>query len=238
MRKGLIEGLNKLNIDYSSYQLDQIDMFYDYLVKKNEVMNLTRITDKREFYVKHVLDSLLVSSLIKLNDQLILDLGTGAGFPGIPVKIFYPNLEMVLMDSVNKKLLFINDVIEMLDIKKTCTIHGRAEELAHDPLYRERFDVVLSRAVADLTVLSELSIPFVKIDGYFVAYKSFDIQEEILKGSYAVHLTSGSKPEIHEVVIPDTDIRRNIVLIKKNKTTPKAYPRKPGIPSKKPLSTK
>lgn len=238
MRKGLIEGLNKLNIDYSSYQLDQIDMFYDYLVKKNEVMNLTRITDKREFYVKHVLDSLLVSSLIKLNDQLILDLGTGAGFPGIPVKIFYPNLEMVLMDSVNKKLLFINDVIEMLDIKKTCTIHGRAEELAHDPLYRERFDVVLSRAVADLSVLSELSIPFVKIDGYFVAYKSFDIQEEILKGSYAVHLTSGSKPEIHEVVIPDTDIRRNIVLIKKNKNTPKAYPRKPGIPSKKPLSTK
>lgn len=238
MRNILTEGLKELNIDYSSDQLDKIDIFYDYLVKKNEVMNLTRITDKKEFYVKHVLDSLLISSLTKIKNQRILDLGTGAGFPGIPVKIFYPDTELVLMDSVNKKLLFINEVIEMLNINKIDTLHGRAEELGHDTLYRESFDLVLSRAVADLSVLSELCIPFVKKEGIFFAYKSYEIGDELINGSYAVFITSGSQPETHEIMIPGTDIRRKIVLIKKKKTTPNIYPRKPGIPSKKPLLKK
>ena len=235
MREKLHRGLAKLNIEYTSDQLDKIDQFYEYLVKKNEVMNLTRITDKEEFYVKHILDSLLITKFVDLNNQYILDLGTGAGFPGVPLKIFFPDTDMILIDSVNKKLSFINDVIKALGLKKIRTVHGRAEQLGQDLDFREKFDIVVSRAVADLSVLSELCIPFAKKNGIFIAYKSYDIRNEIAASSYAIKITSGSVAEVHDILIPDTDIKRKIILINKKRATPKQFPRKAGVPSKNPL---
>ncbi len=235
MREILKNGLNELSISYTEDHLDKIDMFYDMLVEKNKHMNLTRITDQKEFYVKHVLDSLSVNRIIEISDQYILDLGTGAGFPGIPLKIFFPDTKMLLMDSVNKKLIFINDVIDKLSLDNISTIHGRAEDLGHDKRYREKFDMVLSRAVADLSVLAEYSLPFVRIGGSFIAYKSIDCNEEIDRSKHAVKILSGSSMMIHEVDIPESDICRKMVIVKKKNSISRDYPRKAGIPSKNPL---
>ena len=235
MRETLISGLNKLNISYSDEQLDMIDNFYEMLVEKNKVLNLTRITDRENFYVKHVLDSLLVSKICDLKDKYILDVGTGAGFPGIPIKIFFPDTKLLLMDSVNKKLLFIEESIGKLGLNNISVIHGRAEDLGHDNNYREKYDIAVSRAVADMSVLSELCIPFVRISGEFIAYKSSDSDEEIHSASKAIQTLSGSDASISDVEIPDTGIFRKLVIVKKKISTEKKYPRKPGIPSKNPI---
>ena len=235
MRETLISGLNKLNISYSDEQLDMIDNFYEMLVEKNKVLNLTRITDRENFYVKHVLDSLLVSKICDLKDKYILDVGTGAGFPGIPIKIFFPDTKLLLMDSVNKKLLFIEESIGKLGLNNISVIHGRAEDLGHDNNYREKYDIAVSRAVADMSVLSELCIPFVRISGEFIAYKSSDSDEEIHSASKAIQTLSGSDASISDVEIPDTGIFRKLVMVKKKISTAKKYPRKPGIPSKNPI---
>ena len=235
MRETLINGLNKLNISYSDEQLDMIDNFYEMLVEKNKVMNLTRITDREDFYVKHVLDSLLISEICDLKDKYILDVGTGAGFPGIPIKIFFPDTKLLLMDSVNKKLLFIEESIGKLGLDNISVIHGRAEDLGHDNNYREKYDIAVSRAVADMSVLSELCIPFVRISGEFIAYKSSDSDEEIHSASKAIQTLSGSDASISDVEIPDTGIFRKLVMVKKKISTEKKYPRKPGIPSKNPI---
>ena len=235
MRETLISGLNKLNISYSDEQLDMIDNFYEMLVEKNKVLNLTRITDRENFYVKHVLDSLLVSKICDLKDKYILDVGTGAGFPGIPIKIFFPDTKLLLMDSVNKKLLFIEESIGKLGLNNISVIHGRAEDLGHDNNYREKYDIAVSRAVADMSVLSELCIPFVRISGEFIAYKSSDSDEEIHSASKAIQTLSGSDASISDVEIPDTGIFRKLVMVKKKISTEKKYPRKPGIPSKNPI---
>ncbi len=215
MRETLISGLNKLNISYSDEQLDMIDNFYEMLVEKNKVLNLTRITDRENFYVKHVLDSLLVSKICDLKDKYILDVGTGAGFPGIPIKIFFPDTKLLLMDSVNKKLLFIEESIGKLGLNNISVIHGRAEDLGHDNNYREKYDIAVSRAVADMSVLSELCIPFVRISGEFIAYKSSDSDEEIHSASKAIQTLSGSDASISDVEIPDTGIFRKLVIVKK-----------------------
>lgn len=231
----LTDGLRKLDISYNDIQIDLVNRFYEMLIERNKVMNLTRITDKKEFYEKHILDSLLVCKINNLRNKKIIDIGTGAGFPGIPVKIFFPETDMVLLDSLNKRLVFIDDVINELHLESVITVHGRAEELGHDKRFRESFDIVLSRAVADLSVLSELCIPFVKVNGLFISYKSSDTDEEILNAENAIHILSGSAAEVINIKIPNSDISRRFVKIKKEKPTQKTYPRKPGTPARYPL---
>lgn len=231
----LTDGLRKLDISYNDIQIDLVNRFYEMLIERNKVMNLTRITDKKEFYEKHILDSLLVCKINDLRNKKIIDIGTGAGFPGIPVKIFFPETDMVLLDSLNKRLVFIDDVINELHLESVITVHGRAEELGHDKCFRESFDIVLSRAVADLSVLSELCIPFVKVNGLFISYKSSDTDEEILNAENAIHILSGSAAEVINIKIPNSDISRRFVKIKKEKPTQKIYPRKPGTPARYPL---
>ncbi len=237
MNSVLLNGLDELNISYDEKQLEQTDAFYEMLIEKNKVMNLTRITDREDFYIKHVLDSLLIAKLYgdDIKGMKILDVGTGAGFPGIPLKIFYPDTEITLLDSLNKRLLFLDEVIENLGLSNISTIHGRAEELGHNKEYRESFDLVVSRAVADMSVLSELCIPFVKVGGSFVAYKSSDSDEEIARATRAIKILSGSEANIHDIPLSDTDIIRKLVETRKYSSTPKSYPRKPGTPTKKPL---
>lgn len=231
----LTDGLRELNISYKDEQIDQVNRFYDMIIEKNKVMNLTRITDKREFIEKHILDSLLVYKTDDISNKRIMDVGTGAGFPGIPVKIFFPDTDMVLLDSLNKRLVFLDEVIKELKLNNIATVHGRAEELGHDKKFRESFDIVLSRAVADLSVLSELCIPFVKVNGYFISYKSADTDEEVLNAENAIKILSGSKAEIFNVNIPFSDISRRFVKVKKERSTQKIYPRKPGTPARYPL---
>ena len=231
----LTDGLRKLDISYNDIQIDLVNRFYEMLIERNKVMNLTRITDKKEFYEKHILDSLLVCKINDLRNKKIIDIGTGAGFPGIPVKIFFPETDMVLLDSLNKRLVFIDDVINELHLESVITVHGRAEELGHDKRFRESFDIALSRAVADLSVLSELCIPFVKVNGLFISYKSSDTDEEILNAENAIHILSGSAAEVINIKIPNSDISRRFVKIKKEKPTQKTYPRKPGTPARYPL---
>ncbi len=231
----LKNGLDILNIEYNDFQLKQTDSFYEMLIEKNKVMNLTRITGKEDFYIKHILDSLLITRCISISKQKMIDIGTGAGFPGVPIKIFFPDVEMVLVDSLNKRLNFINEVIDTLHLNSVKTIHGRAEDLGHDKTLRESFDLCTSRAVADLPVLSELCIPFVKTEGIFAAYKSIDSNEEISRSGSAINKLSSSILRVADLIIPETDIHRNIVLIKKTGHISKKYPRSPKSISNNPL---
>jgi 16S rRNA (guanine527-N7)-methyltransferase len=224
----LKNGLEKLNITLSQDQEDKIFKFYNMLIEKNKVMNLTRITDRQDFITKHVLDSLLISEITDLAGSKILDIGTGAGFPGIPIKIFFPDTEILLLDSLNKRLVFLEEVIEELGLENISTIHGRAEDLGHEENLREGFDLVVSRAVADMSVLSELSIPFVKKNGYFIAYKSAESGDEISDAKKHAQILGGTIESIQDIPLYGTDITRKMVKIKKSSNTPKRYPRKPG----------
>ena len=231
----LINGLEELKIDYDNKKLNQTETFYEMLIEKNKVMNLTRITDREDFYVKHVLDSLLIVKLIDISDQSIIDIGTGAGFPGIPIKIFFPDTKITLLDSLNKRILFLDEVIEKTGLKDISTIHGRAEEVSRDKDQREKYDLALSRAVANMSVLSELCIPFVKTGGQFIAYKSSDSKQETDDACNAVKILSGGDINVSRYKLPESEIYRNIVLINKKTSTPKKYPRNPGVISKNPL---
>lgn len=233
-----IKDLKEWNIVLSDEQLILFDKYMDLLLEWNEKINLTAITDIDEIYKKHFLDSL---SLIKCIDDLgdkeytLLDMGTGAGFPGIPLKIAFPNLKITLADSLNKRIDFLNIVIDELDLKDINAIHARAEELAHDEKYREQFDVVVSRAVANLSVLSEYCLPFVKVDGIFVSYKSGNSSEEISASKNAIGMLGGKLINTFDFMLPDSDYSRSNVYIKKIKSTEDRFPRKAGTPSKKPL---
>lgn len=229
-------GLNKLEIDLSQQQMQQFLTYYEMLIEKNKVMNLTAITEFEEVVEKHFLDSLSLIQQIDLNQNLkVLDLGTGAGFPGIPLKIAFPELEIVLMDSLNKRINFLNEVIAALKLEKITAIHGRAEEMARKPEYREQFDLCVSRAVANLASLSEYCLPFVTLQGNFISYKSGEIEEEVNQSKKAVFLLGGKIKDVKKFRLVETDAERSFVQIEKVKKTPKTYPRKAGTPSKSPI---
>ena len=228
--------LAKMNISLSDKQLQQFMTYYEMLIEKNKVMNLTAITDFDEVVEKHFVDSVSLIQVVDLHQPLkVIDLGTGAGFPGIPLKIVFPELNVVLADSLNKRLVFLNEVIDALGLTEIYTVHGRAEDLARMPEYREQFDLCVSRAVANLATLSEYCLPYVKVGGCFIPYKSGEIDEELNNSKKAVQILGGKIEEVVKFQLPDTDIGRSFVKIKKNKNTAKKYPRKAGLPAKEPL---
>ena len=225
-----------LGISLTEQQCLQFQKYYEYLIEKNKVMNLTGITEKEEVIDKHFIDSLGLAGERDLTKPLTgLDLGTGAGFPGIPLKIAFPNLTITLLDSLNKRIKFLDEVIDLLGLTGIETIHGRAEDYAKPGKLREQFDLCVSRAVANLSSLSEYCIPYVKEGGYFIPYKSGNIDEELKKAGHAIGMLGGKVESVEEFQIPGTDIERTFVKIKKRKATPKRFPRKAGMPSKDPL---
>lgn len=231
----LVKGAEAIGIVLSEKQQQQFEIYYEYLIEQNKVMNLTAITEYEEVLCKHFLDSLFLAKEIGLEGKRVLDLGTGAGFPGIPLKIAFPEAEFVLMDSLNKRILFLNRVIERLGLEKITAVHARAEEAGRRPEYRERFDYCVSRAVARLSSLSELCIPFVKPGGMFISYKAGDCKEECLEAKNAIKLLGGTVKKAEEACLPNTDITRTFVMIQKDKRTPEKYPRGQGKPLKQPL---
>jgi len=229
--------LHYLNIDYTNDMLVQFDQYYDLLMEWNKVMNLTGITEYEEVITKHFIDSLSIVKAIDVNDiSNVIDVGTGAGFPGIPIKIAFPHINITLLDSLNKRIKFLNDVIDGIGLKCITAIHGRAEEYAKKKEYRERYDLCVSRAVANLASLSEYCIPYVKIGGQFISYKSGLIDEELNLSKNAIRTLGGKINCIVKFNLPETDISRSLVIINKIKKTEYRYPRKSGLPTKEPLS--
>lgn len=229
-------GLQQLHIALSEKQMEQFLQYYELLVEKNKVMNLTAITEFDEVVEKHFLDSVSLTQQLDLHQPLkVLDLGTGAGFPGIPLKIVFPELEITLMDSLNKRVLFLQDVISSLQLENIEAVHGRAEEAAKNKKYREGFDLCVSRAVANISTLSEYCLPFVKVGGSFISYKSSTIEDELEEGKKGIAILGGKVKDVYKFTLPESELQRSFVIIEKEKKTPKAYPRKAGTPSKEPL---
>lgn len=232
----LVRGTMQLGITLSEKQIQQFIRYYELLVEWNSFMNLTAITEYEEVMEKHFVDSL---AAVKVCDfyqvKSLIDIGTGAGFPGIPLKIAFPHLEVVLLDSLNKRTKFLNEVINQLGLENIRTIHGRAEDYAKQKEYREQFDVCVSRAVANLSTLSEYCIPYVRNMGEFISYKSGKIEEEVEQSRKAVLILGGKISRIEKFCLADTDMERSFVIIKKEKKSPRKYPRKAGMPSKEPL---
>ena len=230
------EELSEFSIELSEHQLHQFYQYFELLVEWNKVMNLTAITELEDVETKHFVDSLsLVKAVSDLSDEKILDMGTGAGFPGIPLKIAFPELKITLLDSLNKRINFLNEVIGQLQLGEIQAVHGRAEDYGRDKLYREQYDSCVSRAVANLSTLSEYCMPYVKIGGAFIPYKSGKIEEELNQAKGAVKLLGGKIEEVVTFVLPKTDVERSFVIVRKTEGTSKKYPRKAGLPSKEPL---
>ena len=236
MKEYLCEVLNHMDIEISSDQLNQFQVFYEYLIEMNQVMNLTAIVEEKEVVLKHFADSVSIQKYLKINDGMkIIDVGTGAGFPGIPLAILYPNVTFTLMDSLNKRIKFLNNVIEKCDLKNVTCIHSRAEELGNYSEHREKYDICVSRAVASLSVLLEYCIPFVKKSGIFVSYKSVLAEDELRNSKNAQKILSCHLIDNISFTIPDTDYQRCFLMFEKDKNLNKKYPRQNGIPKKNPL---
>ena len=232
----IINKLTAEGIKITDVQCDKLYRFYEMVIEKNKVMNLTAITDYEEFVIKHFVDSLMIAKVMDMTMPMtVLDIGTGAGFPGVPIKIVYPETKILLLDSLNKRLNFLNEVIEELDLKDITTIHSRAEELQAKGEYRENFDLCVSRAVSALPTLSEYCLPYVKPGGKFVAYKAVGADEEIEASKTAIRVLGGEIKETAHFTIKETDYTRVLISIEKTKNTPKKYPRSCGKPGKNPL---
>lgn len=228
--------LDMLGIHLTQKQKEQFVQFYELLVEWNKVMNLTGITEYEEVNEKHFVDSLSVVKCVDLKEiKTVIDIGTGAGFPGIPLKIAFPHLEMVLLDSLNKRIKFLDTVIDTLGLENITTIHGRAEDFAKQDKYREKFDLCVSRAVANLATLSEYCIPYVKEKGLFIPYKSGEIDEEVQQAKKAIQTLGGKINTVEKFQLPGSEINRSFVCIQKIEKTLKKYPRKAGLPAKEPI---
>lgn len=232
----LIDSLSNWNINISAEQAELFDLYYHLLIEWNEKINLTAITDKDDVIDKHFIDSSALIKYVDLKNKSLIDVGTGAGFPGIPLKILVPECNITLLDSLNKRVNFLNEVISKLSLKGINAVHGRAEDFAVNPSYRESFDFVTSRAVANLSTLSEYCLPFTKINGYFIPYKSGEIDNEVSNASNALSILGGKVDKIEKYNLYGTDYDRSLVFIKKCKKCSNKYPRKAGVPSKMPLS--
>lgn len=233
----LKEEVGQIGIELTAHQIDQFYDYYELLIHWNSMVNLTAITQMEEVVTKHFVDSLTLKKIIVDIEQKplkLIDVGTGAGFPGIPLKIVFPELEVTLLDSLNKRVKFLNEVIENLQLKGITAVHGRAEDMGRDKVSRETYDLCVSRAVANLATLSEYCMPFVKTGGYFIPYKSGKLEEELENGKGAVRKLSGEIDDILTFTLPNAD-ERCLVKIRKTGIMSKKYPRKAGMPSKEPL---
>ncbi|MBR7015466.1 MAG: 16S rRNA (guanine(527)-N(7))-methyltransferase RsmG [Lachnospiraceae bacterium] len=230
----IIEEIGRVGVDISEIQAEQFYDYYELLVERNKVMNLTAITDFKEVVKKHFADSLTLLGIHNMDEvRNMIDVGTGAGFPGIPLKIVCPDVKLTLLDSLGKRVKFLEDVAKKLDLRDVECVHSRTEDLAGNSYYREQYDLVTARAVAAMNVLSEYCLPYVKIGGVFAAYKSGTIEEELAAAERAISVLGG-KVRVTEKFQLD-DMGRSIVLIEKNRKTPKSYPRKAGTPSRSPI---
>ena len=228
------KNLNSLKIILNDEQMKIFYNFMNLLIKKNKVVNLTAITEPKEIIIKHFVDSLTIAQYLEDNQRLI-DIGTGAGFPGIPLKINNSSLDICLLDSLNKRVNFLNEVIEENKLTKIQASHGRAEDFGQNQEYREKFDVAVSRAVAPFNILLEYMLPFVKVGGMCICMKGNMLDKELEDANRALNVLGGSIEKIQKFLLADTDNNRTIILVKKTNETPKTYPRKPGTPSKQPL---
>ena len=231
----LSDYCKKIELDITDTQLQQFDDYFRFLVEKNKVMNLTTIIEKEDVVLKHFIDSIYIMKYTDFDEKKVIDIGTGAGFPGIPLAIVLDNAEFVLMDSLNKRINFLNEVTKMCELKNVSAIHTRAEELGRDVQYREKFDICVSRAVANMSTLLEYCIPFVKVGGVFVSYKSGDIKEEIVAADNAQKQLFCKNKDVIKFSLPNTDINRSFVIFEKKKELNKKYPRQGGKPKKNPL---
>ncbi len=232
----LISYLSQYGVTVSDDQIQKLDTYYEMMIETNKSLNLTAITEFDEVIIKHYIDSVTIVRDIDMSgEKSVIDVGTGAGFPGMVLKIIFPELNITLFDSLQKRLNFLEEVISALGLKGISTYHGRAEEAGHIASMREQFDICVSRAVANLPVLCELCLPFVKKGGTFVAYKSDKGSSEVEASTHALSVLNASVVKEDEFTLPDSDMVRDLVIISKDGSCPKTYPRKPGTPSKKPL---
>ena len=232
--KEICKHFDQMNIEVSTNQIENLYKFMKYLIEFNKNVNLTAITEENEIIVKHFIDSIIIQKYIQDSDEII-DIGTGAGFPGIPLKIKKEENKFLLVDSLNKRIKFIKEIIEKLNLKNIDAIHGRAEELAQIKEYREIYGIAVSRAVSKLNVLMEYMLPFVKLGGKCICLKGPDIKNELDEAEKSIELLGGKIYKVDEFKLTNSNIKRSVVIISKIKETPKKYPRKAGIPNSKPL---
>ncbi len=232
----LLEGVGDLGIELTEKQKEHFIKYKDLLKEWNEKINITAITEDTEIDIKHFLDS-LTPTVTKLFDgnKKVIDIGTGGGFPGLPLKIYNNELEITLLDSLNKRIIFLNEVIKTLELKNIHGIHGRAEEFGRTTKYREQYDICISRAVASLNTLSEYCIPFVKVGGYFISMKGTEVDEELKEAEKGIKILGGKVVKKELVKIPNSDISHSLIIIHKIQETPTKYPRAGGKPKKNPL---
>ncbi|ATP42313.1 16S rRNA (guanine(527)-N(7))-methyltransferase RsmG [Solibacillus sp. R5-41] len=234
--KQFIEALRSKGIELTQQQIAQFKTYFELLVEWNEKMNLTAITDLEGVYLKHFYDSISASFYFDFTKvTTVCDVGAGAGFPSIPIKICFPHLEITIVDSLNKRITFLNHLTEQLQLQNMNFVHARAEEFGQNSQYREQFDVVTARAVARLSVLSELCIPLAKVGGYFVALKAAAGAEEMKDAAKAISTLGAKAKEEFAFHLPVEESERSLYIFDKVKTTPKKYPRKPGVPNKSPI---
>ena len=230
----MISYAEKMNLMFTGEQLNKFHKYMNLLIEWNKKINLTAIVKPEEIILKHFIDSLTINTYIDEN-QMIVDVGTGAGFPGIPIKIYRPDLKVVLVDALNKRINFLNEVIQELELKNIETVHSRIEDFGKNNKYRESFDIVTARAVANLSVLSEYLLPLANIGGKCICMKGNEVSEECDNGKKAIEILGGKILNIDSFQLPGSNISRNIIVLQKTKKTPSRYPRKPGIPKKEPL---
>ena len=239
MEYDIFRGILKNKCEKLKIKIEEknIEKFYKYmklLLEWNKKINLTAIIEPNEVILKHFVDSLTISKYIE-DDSTLVDVGTGAGFPGMPLKIIREDLEITLVDSLNKRINFLKEIIEELELKNIKAIHSRAEEFGKNVKYREKFDYATSRAVANLSTLSEYLIPLVKIKGRIISMKGSEVKEELIDSKNAINVLGGKILKVDEFQLPSSDIKRNIIIIEKVKNTPNKYPRKAGTPAKDPI---